>query len=151
MHLWRESIPVIILMVVMGIILGMVISTTFAIWAGIAIGVIVLLFVTIFIGQNVVVTRKKSHKNDTKAQKVESRRSSHELSGFFLKCVGFIFGALLVLVIPVGLFILFFPTYPELVTAVTVVVIVVGLLYLYWLAKRGGDLTNEIPFWHWWS
>lgn len=149
LRFFREAIPVVILMAVTTVIILCAVSPTFVKWTLIVVGSLVGLFVACFIFISVK-SHQEAHKDDTSAEKLKDQQTSKSMRGSFLQALlitfGFIIGGLIVLAIPILVFMFLFPTYPMMVTAFGVIVAIVVIVWLFSLAKNGGDLTNVF----WW-
>lgn len=136
MKFLKEAVPLVLVLLVVGVILGMSVSTTFAIWVGIIVGGTVGLFAVGYILMAVTgtIVQNIKHPKSIK-QKTEARRASHVWWGRFFKeslivgCYLFAGGVL------IAAFMLIFPTYDQMLTAIAVIAVIVFISYLIHLAK----------------
>ena len=151
---WREAVPVLKYMAVVTFLIVLVagcsVSSAFAKWAGISIGSLIVLGMTFFILLSVL-SHREAHKDDTPAQKAKSRQGTNSLLRFLFQAslfiVSCIVGGLIILAIPIGAFMLLFPTYGAMVAALGVITVIIALICVFFIAKGGRDLTNTFFFW----
>lgn len=145
-NFWREAKPLLLLMVVTLILIGMAVSPTFLKWALISLGAIVLLLILAAVLISIINRLGQTPEEKKKSDKA-TKTGWFYVFRFFAMTLGCIVVGLLILAIPIGAFMLLFPTYGAMVAAFGVVTVIIALICLFFLAKRGGDLTNTFFFW----
>lgn len=133
-------------MVVTLVLIGMAASPTFLKWALISLGVIITLFVLASVRVTVINRVDRTPEEKKKSDKATGNGWLY-LFKFLAVTLGCIVVGLLILAIPIGAFMLLFPTYGAMVAAFGVITVIIALIWLFFLAKRGGDLTNTFFFW----
>jgi hypothetical protein len=133
-------------MVVTLILIGMAASPTFLKWGLISLGVIVLIFVLSSVRVSFINRIDQTPEEKKKSDKATGNGWLYLLK-FLAVTLGCIVVGLLILAIPIGAFMLLFPTYGAMVAAFGVITVIIALIWLFFLAKRGGDLTNTFFFW----